>query len=263
MLSSIAISSGKGGVGKTILAVNLSLELARNSGKTVLFDGDFGLSNAHVLLRAAPEKTLYDVLEGSISARDAIHWLPGGLGLIGGSSGATNMLDVNSDEVHSLIRAVNPALDDVSYLVVDTAAGAEDEILSTMAACERVVVVLLAQATSFLDAYSLIKAAHQEKGLEHFNIVVNMIDSAQAAEATFRRFEQANSRFMGVKLHYCGYLPRTAAIQSSVAQRIPFMTEDHSREEARAIRHITQSILDSPKNEFAGIRFQRYQSDEA
>ena len=163
MVKTIAISSGKGGVGKTSLAVNTSIKLSMQGMNVALLDADFGMANSHILLNQKVNKTVQDILEHSIDIEEVVHDTSSGLKLIPGGSGILELLNLDSKKRWEIIRSLDPLKDSLEYLIVDTPAGASDASLEFAAACDKVVVVLVPEPTSFMDAYAFIKALNMEK----------------------------------------------------------------------------------------------------
>ena len=165
MVQSIAIASGKGGVGKTSLAVNCAVKLSSDGKKVALLDADFGMANSHILLNQKIEHSVNDLLEKKLSIEDVILETPTGLKLIPGGSGVLELLNLDSQKRWEIIRSLDLLKEDLDILVVDTPAGASDASIEFAAACDAVVVVLVPEPTSFMDAYSFIKALYLEKNL--------------------------------------------------------------------------------------------------
>ena len=158
MVQSIAIASGKGGAGKTSLAVNCAVKLSSDGKKVALLDADFGMANSHILLNQKIEHSVNDLLEKKLSIEDVILETPTGLKLIPGGSGVLELLNLDSQKRWEIIRSLDLLKEDLDILVVDTPAGASDASIEFAAACDAVVVVLVPEPTSFMDAYSFIKA---------------------------------------------------------------------------------------------------------
>ena len=165
MVKSIAIASGKGGVGKTSLAVNCAVKLAGDGKNVALLDADFGMANSHILLNQKIENSVSDILEKGSNIENVIHETSTGLKLIPGGSGVLELLNLDSQKRWEIIRSLDALKNDLDILVVDTPAGASDASVEFSAACDAVVVVLVPEPTSFMDAYSFIKALYLEKKL--------------------------------------------------------------------------------------------------
>ena len=255
MASSIAIASGKGGVGKTSIAVNLGLTMARLGRRTVLLDADFGMANAHILIGANPKHYIADALQGGANMQDVLCDAPYGMKFISGGSGLLEMLNIDKTTRYQAIRMVDELRDETEVLIADVPAGASDSSIAFVAAADRVVVVLVGEPTSFLDAYSLIKAAHLEAGVNNFSIVVNMASSVSEAQRHFEKFRDTATRFLDVSISYAGHLPLSERMRKSVVQRKPVSMEPAELPENQAFMKISKAILETPANSHGGIRF--------
>ena len=160
MATSIAVTSGKGGVGKTNTAVNLATTLCRLGKRVILFDADFGLANAHVLLGTNPKTTTADFLAGKASMAETMTPAPLGLNFISGGSGLIELLNLDNQARYRMLAGLSGLQSEIDYLIVDCPAGASDSTLFFVNAADIALVVLVAEPTSFLDAYALLKAAH-------------------------------------------------------------------------------------------------------
>jgi flagellar biosynthesis protein FlhG len=255
MTVSIVVASGKGGVGKTSVSVNLGLCFARQGRRTILFDADFGMANAHILIGANPKRFIMDVLDGSSSMTDILCDAPHGMKFISGGSGLLEMLNVEKTTRYQTIRMVDELRDEAEVLIVDAPAGASDNSIAFVGAADHVVVVLVGEPTSFLDAYSLIKAANMESNVQNFNIVVNMARNAREARTHFDKFNATVSRFLDVNLKFAGHLPQSDRMRRAIVQRRPIGMESSQLPENRSFLAMSKAVLESPKNLHAGIRF--------
>ena len=255
MATSIAIASGKGGVGKTSMSVNLSLTFSQMDMKTTLLDADFGMANAHILLGVKPDYYISDALKGNVSISQTLCSGPVGLRFASGGSGLVDMLNLDKKTRYQTIRLFDEIADDIDILVADVPAGASDSSLAFVSAADKVLVVLVGEPTSFLDAYSLIKVAHLEGGLSNFSVVVNMTQSETQAKAHFERFNSIVQKFLDVNLDYVGHLPLSSRLRQSIVARKPITIDAKNSRENACFQKIAKNILNSPKNETGGIRF--------
>ena len=255
MTVSIAITSGKGGVGKTNCAVNMALSLSKAGKKVVLFDTDFGMANAHILLGRNPEHNAAEFLQGDVKLEQILSDGPDGLKFIAGGSGLIEMLNLDNQARYRILQSLSDLGDQIDYLLVDTPAGASDSTLFFASACDIPAVVLVAEPTSFLDAYSLIKAAHIDKKLFNFSVLVNMAENETSAKRNFDKFFEICRRFLDVNLHYAGMVPLSNAIRRSIVKRTPIVSAQPSSPEARAFQAAAKEIVKAPRNEPTGIRF--------
>ena len=255
MTVSIAVTSGKGGVGKTNCAVNLSLSLTKMGKKVVLFDTDFGMANAHILLGTNPKRTAADFLRGTAGLESILTNGPSDLRFIAGGSGLLELLNLDNHARYQMLQSLSDLENEIDYLVVDTPAGASESSLFFASAVAVPLVVLVAEPTSFLDAYAFIKAAHIEKNIQNFSVVVNMADGSAAAKTNFDKFFEICRRFLDVNLHYAGMIPMSHAIRRSIVKRAPIATGQPSSPEAKAFTALAKKMVNAPLNTHDGIRF--------
>ena len=255
MTVSIAVTSGKGGVGKTNCAVNLSMSLIKMDKKVVLFDADFGMANAHILLGTNPKHTAADFLRGTAELENILTDGPSGLRFIAGGSGLLELLNLDNRARYRMLQSLSDLENKIDYLVVDTPAGASESALFFASAVTVPLVVLVAEPTSFLDAYSLIKAAHIEKNLQNFSIVVNMADGSVEAKNNFDKFFDICRRFLDVNLHYAGMIPLSSAIRRSIVKRTPIVAGQPSSPETKAFLKLAKEMVNAPINTHDGIKF--------
>lgn len=259
---SIAIASGKGGVGKTSIAINIALALQSSGWRTCLLDTDFGVANAHILLGIDPEFSIGDFLEGEKSFDALCSKGPLGVQFISGGSANVNILNLDTATRFNIIRATESLVGKMDALVVDVPAGASDATLDFVSAADNQVVVLVGEPTSFMDAYSLIKAAHLEKQVNHFHIVVNMANSEAEAHDHFNRFRNITARFLDVQLTLAGFLPFSNSLRRSVIDRKPTFLANHKSRESLAIQTIATSLMKRGDHSPEGIRFFGVDNDD-
>ena len=255
MTVSIAVTSGKGGVGKTNCAVNLSLSLTKIGKRVILFDTDFGMANAHILLGCNPKHTAADFLKGSADIESILSEGPSGLKFIAGGSGLLELLNLDNHARYQMLQCLSDLENEVDYLIVDTPAGASESTLFFTSAATIPLVVLIAEPTSFLDAYALIKAAHIEKDIENFSVMVNMADGSTAAKTNFDKFFEICSRFLDVNLYYAGMIPLSNAIRKSIVKREPIVSGQPSSAEAKKFLALAKKMMNAPANTHDGVRF--------
>lgn len=173
MVVSVAISGGKGGVGKTLIATNLAVLLAKLGKRTLLVDADFGMANANVMFGVNPKKSIESILDGTATVDEVTCNVMDKLDIIAGGTGESSLLDLDQSERGNVIRNLTNTKGSYDYHIVDTSAGASKSSVDFCASCDKLLVVIVGEPTSFLDAYSLIKVAHLDYGLDNFGIIVN------------------------------------------------------------------------------------------
>ena len=215
----IAVTGGKGGVGKTCVAVNLAAALATKR-RVLLLDGDLGLANADVQLGLVPGHTLEHVLDGRCTLEEAVVDTPLGFRLIAGASGVARLAGLSTAEHLGLVQAFSHLTQGLDTLIIDTAAGIADSVLQFCQASQHVLVVVNDEPASLTDAYALIKVLHRTHGMRRFHVLANRATGAGSGELLFRKLERVTSRFLDVLLEYAGEIPDDALVRSAIrAQR--------------------------------------------
>lgn len=198
----IGVASGKGGVGKTTVSINLAVSLAMRGHKVMLLDADMGLANAQIALGVSAPLNISHFLSGQNTLEEIAVETTHGVRLIPGASGLRDMAAMGTEQVVSVIRAFDQLTWPVDFFVVDVAAGLSPAVLEFMAACERRVVVVNDQPSSIADAYALVKVMATELALDEIYLLPNMVDSADAGQQLFRRLSDVCTRFLGVTVNY-------------------------------------------------------------
>jgi flagellar biosynthesis protein FlhG len=255
MAVSIAVTSGKGGVGKTNTAVNLGISLRQLGKRVVLFDADFGMANAHIMLGTNPKTTTADFLNGSVGIADTLTETDLGLKFIAGGSGLTELLNLDNQARYRMLSGISAIEDEIDYLIVDSPAGASDSALFFVNATNLSLIVLVAEPTSFLDAYALVKAAHLENGVTDFAVMVNMAEGEKTAEINFNKFRDITMRFLDVKLHYVGMVPQSSAIRRAIVQRKPISVSQPKSSLAKAYETLALKVMKTPHSRHDGVKF--------
>lgn len=253
-----SVTSGKGGVGKTNLSVNLALSLAKGGKRVVLADADLGLANVDVLLGLAPQKNLFHLFHEGASLREILYPTPYGFSILPASSGMSEMLTLSTGQKLELLEAVDELEDEIDYLIVDTGAGISENVLYFNLAAQERLIVLTPEPTSLTDAYALIKVLKLNHGVEHFKVCVNMAQDQKSAKEIFSRLYQACDHFLdGVSLDLAGIVPRDPGIRKAVLAQKPFCITEPAGPAAQGVAKLCENIaLWKPERETDGnIKF--------
>lgn len=217
----IAISSGKGGVGKSSIAVNLGISLAKHGARVCLLDADTGLANVNILLGVTPQYSLEHVLYGTKPIDEVMVNCPHDLKLIPGANGISECVALHPRQQLRMIRELSRIEKDFDYLLIDTAAGIGETTLDFITAAQYSLIVITPEPTSLTDAFSLIKLLKRRRGGIHYRIVVNMCKNGIEAKEVFQRFAAAVEKYVGIKLHFLGYVPRDESVRAAVSLQRP------------------------------------------
>jgi len=238
-VQTIAVTGGKGGVGKSVVCANLAIALAQASRRVLLFDADLGLANADLLLGVRPRHTLRDVLRSDIPLRDAITPGPAGIALVPGSSGFADIANLGAPEQAGIIAGFGSLARDYDVLCVDTGPGLSDSTIRIAAATQQVVVVVCDEPTSLTDAYAIIKVLYEEQGIDRFRVVTNMVRNGDGA-AAWDRLRRVAEKFLPVVLYHEGSIPFDERVVHSVRSRTPVLSTFPRSLAAIALRRLAQ-----------------------
>ena len=166
-----------------------------------------------------------------------------------------DILNIEKNSKYQLIRSLDPIEKYTDTLIVDIPAGASENSMTFASAVDRLVIVLVGEPTSFMDAYTMVKAAHVEGGVKDFSVVVNMAENEIQSKDTFEKFNKTASKFLDVKLRYVGYLPHSRALRSSIVKRKPLVVSNRKCRESLLFKSMSKELLSSPNNIASGITF--------
>ena len=238
----ISVTSGKGGVGKTNMSVNLACCLAKSGKRVVLLDADLGLANVDVVLGLTPIHNIFDLFHGK-TLDEVLCDTPYGFKILPASSGMSDMMSLETGQKLELLEALDDLEEKVDYLIVDTGAGIHDNVLYFNIAVQERIVMLTTEPTSLTDAYALIKVLKQRHGVDNFKVVVNMAPSLAVAKEVFSRLYAACDHFLeGVSLDYVGTIPRDSLVRQSIIKQVPFCISEPKSNAAMAMQVIANVV---------------------
>ncbi|MFH1624588.1 MAG: MinD/ParA family protein [Pseudomonadota bacterium] len=215
----IAITSGKGGVGKTNIVANLAFALTQ-IGKTVMvLDADLGLGNLDVLLGLTPKFNLYHVLKGEKDISEIIVKGPGMMDILPASSGIQELTELNKEQKLRLLTELAMLDNGIDIFLIDTAAGISSNVMYFNVAAQEIMVVVSPEPTSITDSYALMKVLSKEYSEKRFNLLVNCVVSANEAMSVFRKLSLVAERFLDISINYLGYIVRDENIPKAVRQQ--------------------------------------------
>lgn len=234
----IAVTGGKGGVGKTCVATNLGVALAARGLEVMLLDADLGLANADVMLGLAPRRTLAHVLAGECALADVVVQGPRGLRLVPAASGIARMADLGNAEHAGIIHAFSELTGRLDVLLVDTAAGLSRSVTTFASAAHHVVVVVCDEPASITDAYALIKVLSRDHGVRRFELLANQVASEVEGRALYQQIGRVCDRFLDVTLDFAGAVPRDESLRLAVRRQQPVVEAFPGSPAARALKNL-------------------------
>ncbi|MGY8870816.1 MAG: MinD/ParA family protein [Pseudomonadales bacterium] len=242
----IAVTGGKGGVGKTNVSVNLSIALGEMGRRTVLMDADLGLANVDVMLGLRPKKNISDVLSGECRLTDVMLDVTDNVKIVPACSGTQEMTSLSAHEHAELVYAFNEVAEEIDVLVIDTAAGISESVVSFVRAAQEVLVVVCDEPTSITDAYALIKLLNRDYRMTRFRVLANMVDTDVEGRNMFSKLSTVTDRFLDVTLQYVGSIPYDEHVRKSVRRQIPVLKAFSKCKAAVAYRQLAKKVDDWP-----------------
>jgi len=215
----IAVASGKGGVGKTNVSINLAVALAATGKAVLLLDADTGLANVDVLLGLQPRANLSHVLDGQYSLEETIIQGPAGLSIIPASSGIERMANLNTTDYYSMSQAFTDLSIDFDVLVIDIAAGVTESVINFSRSAHEVIMVVCDEPASITDAYALIKVLSRNPGSFRFHVVSNMVQNTKEGRILYQKLARVCQRFLGISLYYLGTVPYDPLLRKAVQRQ--------------------------------------------
>ncbi len=218
-----SVTSGKGGVGKTNISVNLACALTKMGKRVVILDADLGLANVDVLLGLAPKLNLFHLFHEGMTLEKILFDTPYGFRILPAASGVSDMVNLSTGQKLDLLESMDYLETDIDHLIVDTGAGINDNVLYFNIAAQERVVVLTTEPTSLTDAYALIKVLKLNHGVDRFRVLVNMAKDEKTAKEIFVKLYKACDHFLsGVSLDLVGFIPMDPMVRKAVINQTPF-----------------------------------------
>lgn len=240
----ITISSGKGGVGKSNIVVNLGIALQKLGKKVLIFDADVGMGNDDVLLGFLPKYSVMDVVFNKKDIKDVIIQGPYGMCLLPGGSGFTKVDELTKKQREDFIQRLND-LEGLDYILMDTGAGINRTVLGFAACCEELIIITTPEPTSLTDAYSLLKAISHFKLKKAAQIIVNRVVGEDEGNRTFSKINNAANSFLEIKLEHLGNVSDDKKVTQAVRKQEPFMITFPNSTVSKEISSIAKKIIGS------------------
>ncbi|MFP4500777.1 MAG: MinD/ParA family protein [Candidatus Hydrogenedentota bacterium] len=256
----IAVTSGKGGVGKSNTSVNLAIALAQQSCRTILLDADLGLANVEVLMGFNAVYTLQDVIDGDRTIREVLVRAPGGIYVVPGTSGLAQVADLPTSARHNVLKGIAELQQMADFIIVDTMAGVGQNAVGFVLAADEVLLVTTPEPSAIVDAYTMLKTIYNNREDAVIRLIVNMAACENQGKAVAAKLANVARQYLGRNLSYLGYVPRDTHVSQAVMQSTPFMLAYPAAPATRSIQQIVAHMLhqqgeSEPKKETFFRRF--------
>lgn len=243
----ITITSGKGGVGKSNLAVNLAIQLRKNGKRVIIFDADIGLANVEVMFGTIPKYNISDMIYKGKSVREIVSMGPMEIGFISGGSGIAGLNNLTAEQLDALIGKFAELDELADIIIIDTGAGISDSVLKFVVNSPEVLLVTTPEPSSITDSYSLLKVLYQQQDFNplatKINLVANKVTSVEDGDALYEKLKLVVSRFLGGELNYLGMVPLDMALEKAVLQQKVVSLEAPASNAARAFEVLAGNLI--------------------
>ncbi|WP_300369642.1 MinD/ParA family protein [Brachyspira sp.] len=249
----ISIASGKGGVGKTNIAINLSIALQQLGQNVLLIDADLGLGNVNVILGNMPEYNLYHVIKGVKKLHEVILETDYGIRYIAGASGFSSLANLSGRALNKLVNSMD-SLNDADIIIVDTGAGISDTVLYFLLSSDESIVVTTPELTAILDAYGVIKSIAPENANADIKILVNRVIKASEGKEVSDKIIITSKKYLDMDVKYLGHVMEDKTIPYAVSQQLPFYQYDNKCQASMSIYNIAKRIIDMEYDESRDVK---------
>lgn len=248
----IAVASGKGGVGKTNIVASLAIAMKKAGSNVLILDADLGLSNIDVLLHLAPKYNIQNVLNGEMTLKDIMVDGPHGIKILPATSGVQELTALDEFQRMRILEEFESFDGDIDVLLIDTAAGISENVAFFCIAAQEIIIIASPEPTAITDAYALIKVLYTRYQEKEFSVLVNSARSDVEAKEVFRRLATAAEKFLNISLDYLGFLPYDIAVANSVRTQRAFIDAYPLSKASKMITELAAKILGRSKARLKG-----------
>ena len=238
-----AVTSGKGGVGKSHIAVNVALKMKQAGYKVLLMDADINLANTNILMGHAPSRSLADAIIKGYPISEVIYTGPEGLHVLPGGSGFAELTNLPEDRKNNIIRQLSSLEYNYDYIILDTPAGIDKQVLDFLIYASKVLLIITPEPTSIADSYALLKILTLQEKKVGINIVVNQVNSLEHAKDIFSKFNLVVQRFLKIKINFLNYIVSDKNIIRATMQQKPMVLSYPNSPASRCIDNLMERIV--------------------
>jgi flagellar biosynthesis protein FlhG len=250
----ITVTSGKGGVGKSNVVVNLAILLQKFGKKVMIFDADIGMSNDDVLMGFLPKYNIFDIILNNKDIEEVIIEGPYGVKLLPGGSGLSKVGDLDKEDIEKVVYELEK-INDLDFIIIDTGAGINRSVLGFIACCDELIIVTTPEPTSLTDAYCLLKAVNHFNLKSAAKIIINRVNDDREGTMTYSKFSKAVNAFLKIDIEYLGCIYEDRKLVQAVKSQQPLVTAFPTSEAAKSIENIAKSLIGNTTNiESIGIK---------
>ena len=254
-VKTIAIASGKGGVGKTNIAASLAIALSNLGKKVVIVDADLGLSNINILLNKHARYNISHLLDGPVTLKDILIDGPQGIKILPAGEGVQDLTRLDEFQRLKILDAFDSYDGDVDIMLIDNSAGISENVTFFCSAAQDLIIVTTPEPTAWVDAYHLIKVLYTEYQENKFHVLVNSVKSEEEANDVFQRLTQATDRFLNISLDYLGYLPYDEDVKKAVRAQTAFIDLCPKKFISKCVKEIAATLIDRPQKVKGSLQF--------
>ena len=248
----ITVTSGKGGVGKSNVAINLAIQFKKMGQRVIILDADFGLANIEVMFGAVPKHNLCDLIYQGKNIREIITWGPMDVGFISGGSGIAGMSNLSRDYLTYIIKNLSELDEMADIIIVDTGAGISDAVLEFLVASGEILLVTTPEPTSITDSYSLVKALNRHprfsKEDSQIKVIANKVENGQEGRVLFEKLDTVVARYLKIPITYLGMIPQDAQLAKAVMQQMPVSIQTPDSRSAQAYETLAAKLMNKELN---------------
>lgn len=250
----IAVTSGKGGVGKTSMSVNLAIEFSKMGKKVVIFDADFGLANVEVMLGIRPRFNLLDLIHNNKTIEEIITKGPNNIGFISSGSGVAELAALDNYSIQFLISEIEKLDDLYDIVIIDTGAGITDSVLEFVMLSPEIILVVTPEPTSITDAYSLLKVLRKKDEFnpiyKTINVVSNRVSNESEGYDIYSKMNTVSSKFLNTKLHFLGAVPQDKNASLAIIEQKPVVLAYPNSSVSKGISNVANKLMNNGSTEY-------------